>query len=57
MKKELKRFRLKKSKKLIASFDTYQEACDYAERLPVEQIGKCSIEDYKQKQNFELGPI
>jgi hypothetical protein len=45
MKKELKRFRLYKSKKVIASFDTYQEACNYAERLPVGQLVKCSIED------------
>jgi hypothetical protein len=45
MKKELKRFRLCKFKKIIASFDTYQEACDYVERLPVGQIGKCMVED------------
>jgi hypothetical protein len=41
-------------KKKIASFDTYEEACNYVERLAKSRIPFCSVKDKdygKQMQN------
>jgi hypothetical protein len=45
-----KRFIIYESKKKLVSTDTYEEACDFIERLlPVERISNCSIKDTEFK--------
>ena len=52
MKKE-RRFVLNGLKKKI-SFDTYEEACNYVDRLPREEILKCSVIDIEFSVNRDI---
>lgn len=38
----------KKTKKKLASFDTYDKACDFVDSLPLNDIVKCCIHDVEK---------
>jgi hypothetical protein len=50
MKKD-RRFIIYDVKKKLATADTYEEACDYVMRLPVERIGECWVKDTEFKKD------